>query len=158
MSKLLNISLTRSTLDVAAATAEVSCPDAGGIAVFLGTTRAETASGVEPAASASGGNELVALNYAAYDEMAVAEMRKIAEEACRRWPIQRLVLRHRLGLVKVGEASVLIAVSCPHRGEAFAACEFVIDELKKTVPIWKKEVFREGERWQEKGPDSPEKK
>ena len=90
----------------------------------------------------------MALEYHAYDEMAVAEIRKIATEAQNRWPVRKMVIWHRLGIVKIGEASVVIAVACPHRGEAFKACEFVIDSLKKTVPIWKREIYKGGQRWQ----------
>jgi molybdopterin synthase catalytic subunit len=148
MLSAMNIALTHNPLDVAAAVAEVTSPDAGGIALFLGTTRAELASAAEPATQVPSPNQLLGLEYYAYDEMALAEMHKIVEEAKRRWPIRGMVVRHRLGMVKVGEASVVIAVSCPHRGEAFAACQFVIDELKKTVPIWKKELFANGQHWQ----------
>lgn len=143
------ISLTRLPLDIAAATAQVCAPEAGGIALFLGTTRAESRSADEPQSPHDPSGALVALDYHAYDEMALAQMRRLAQEAQRRWPVRRLVLWHRLGLVNVGEASVLVAVACPHRGEAFAACQFVIDELKKSVPIWKKEIYRGHQRWQE---------
>lgn len=136
----LDICLTRETLGVAAAVARVTSADAGGIAVFLGTTRAESA-GKET-------GELVSLDYHAYEEMAVGQLKKIGAQAFQQWPVVRAAIWHRLGEVRVGEPSVVIAVSCPHRGEAFDACEFLIDELKKSVPIWKREIYRSASRWQ----------
>jgi molybdopterin synthase catalytic subunit len=136
----IEISLVRGALDVNAAAQRVMSPEAGGIAVFLGTTRAEKAP--------DGSGSLVALDYHSYDEMAIKELRKLAEAARQRWPICRAVIVHRLGPVRVEEASVVVAVSTPHRQEAFAACAWLMDELKKTVPIWKKEIYEEGTRWQ----------
>jgi len=138
-SNAIDIRLMDTPLDVAAAVAAVTCAEAGGIDLFLGTTRAEV--------HAQHG-KLVALEYHAYPEMALAEMRKIADQAAKQWPVTRLVIWHRLGAVPVGGASVLIAIACPHRGEAFAACRFVIDELKKSVPLWKKELYTQESRWQ----------
>jgi len=142
----IDIVLTREPLDYAAAVARVTCAEAGGIAVFLGTTRAEPAE----VASAGKGSRgaLVSLDYHAYDEMALRQMQQLVAAAAAKWPICQAVIWHRLGEVKVGEASVVIAVSSPHRGEAFDACEFLIDELKKAVPIWKREVYEEGSKWQ----------
>ena len=136
-----DILLTRDVLDVNAATKGVTVPEAGGIAVFLGTTRAEQS-------PEGGGGNLLALDYHAYDEMAVKELRKLVDAARQRWPICRAIIWHRLGPVRVAEASVVVAISTPHRGEAFAACAWLMDELKKSVPIWKKEVYEEGTRWQ----------
>ena len=79
--------------------------------------------------------------------MALRQMEQLAEEARGRWPITDVAIVHRLGHLKVGEVSVVIAVAAAHRGEAFDACEWVIDELKRTVPIWKKEIYTEGEAW-----------
>jgi len=115
----------------------------------LGTTRAEPAEVASPGKAGGGGRgALVSLDYHAYDEMALRQMRQLVVTAAERWPICQAVIWHRLGEVRVGEPSVVIAVSCPHRGEAFDACEFLIDELKKAVPIWKREVYEEGSRWQ----------
>lgn len=114
---------------------DVSDPSAGGIAMFLGTTRGERR---------SDGVELVALDYEAFEPMAVAEIRKLLAAARDRWPIVKAAVVHRVGRVNLAEPSVLIAVSTPHRGEAFEACRFLIDELKKSVPIWKKEVWADG--------------
>ena len=122
-------------LAVAAATEFVTHPDAGGIAIFLGTTRAE---------KNDAGNELLALDYEAYAEMATTQLRDLAKRAREKWPIAKLALLHRVGRVKVGEPSVLIAVATPHRGESFGACEWLIDTLKKEVAIWKKEIWADG--------------
>ena len=138
MATLGDIALTSETLDVAAATARVTCAEAGGVAVFLGTTRAET--GTE--------GELLALDYQAYEEMAVKELTKLVAGARGRWPVERAVIWHRTGRVAVTEASVLVAVSCPHRVAAFEACAWLMDELKKLAPIWKKEIYQDGTRWQ----------
>ncbi|HVT82993.1 MAG TPA: molybdenum cofactor biosynthesis protein MoaE [Phycisphaerae bacterium] len=140
----VDICLTREPLDVAAAVVRVTCAEAGGIAVFLGTTRAEPAG--KPGGEGRGA--LVSLDYHAYEEMAISQLRKLAARAFERWPVARAAIWHRIGDVRVGESSVVIAVSCPHRGEAFDACEFLIDELKKIVPIWKREVYESTSRWQ----------
>jgi molybdopterin synthase catalytic subunit len=140
----LDIRLTRESLDAAAAVARVSCPEAGGIALFLGITRAEIA---PPEKAGQTEESLRSLEYHAYEEMALQHLRQIAAAAAGRWPICRLVLWHRLGDVPVGQPSVLIAVATPHRGEAFDACENLIDELKKSVPIWKREMYCQTARW-----------
>lgn len=108
---------------------------AGGIDVFLGTTRQE---------SAPDGRELVALDYEAYTQMAQEQLQELVRKARRRWPIVRLALLHRVGRVALGEPSVIIAVATPHRGHAFEACRFLIDQLKVDVAIWKKEVWDDG--------------
>lgn len=115
--------------------AQISTATAGGIAVFLGCTRAE---------KSADGRELLALDYEAYPEMAVKQMRELARQAREKWPIIKLAILHRIGRVGLGEPSVLIAVSTPHRGEAFEACRWLIDTLKKDVAIWKKEVWADG--------------
>ncbi|HEX4056241.1 MAG TPA: molybdenum cofactor biosynthesis protein MoaE [Tepidisphaeraceae bacterium] len=126
------IALQSTALDIGAAIGDVGDHGSGAIAVFLGTTRGEVN---------AQGRELVALDYEAYAEMAETQMRQMAEDARRRWPISRIVMLHRTGLVDVGQPSVLIAVSTPHRAEAFGACRFLIDDLKKQATIWKKEVW-----------------
>jgi molybdopterin synthase catalytic subunit len=140
----VDIFFQREPLNTAAAVARVSCPEGGGICLFLGVTRADHA------AAGAGGDALgplLALDYQAYVEMAQKEIRKLAAEAAARWPVCRLVVWHRLGEVPVGEPSVIVAVSCPHRAEAFDACEFLIDELKRIAPIWKREIRQRGSRW-----------
>ena len=110
-------------------------PAAGGIDVFIGTTRAETG---------ADGRELVALDYEAYPEMALEQMHALARRAREKWPVLRLALLHRVGRVPLGEPSVVVAAACPHRAEAFEACRWLIDTLKADVPIWKKEVWSDG--------------
>jgi len=90
---------------------------------------------------------VIALDYEAYPEMAEKELARIGAEAKQKWPICKMAIVHRLGPVQIGEASVIIAVSSAHRDAAFAASRFAIEEIKKTVPIWKKEVFEGGEVW-----------
>jgi molybdopterin synthase catalytic subunit len=128
------IDILPNAIDAAGAVDSVLHPSAGGVDVFLGTTRAETRADGVP---------LIALDYEAYREMAIEQMRSLVAAAKKRWPIARVTLLHRVGRVAVSEASVLIAVSCPHRGQAFEACRFLIDELKKSVTIWKREVWED---------------
>ncbi len=123
------------TPDVAAAA--VDHPGAGGIAIFSGVVRDET-----------GGRAVKFLEYEAHAPMAEAKMREIGRTIRARWPgVKRVAMLHRLGRLEIGESSVLIAVSAAHRGEAFAACQYAIDTLKSTVPVWKKEHFGDGEVW-----------
>jgi len=113
----------------------VADPRAGGIVTFLGTTRAERN---------AQGQELVALDYEAYQEMALPQLRTLAQAARSQWPIVKQVILHRTGRVGLSEPSVLIAVASPHRSEAFAACSFIIDAIKADVAIWKKEIWADG--------------
>lgn len=114
----------------------VSDPGAGAIATFIGTTR-----------NNNEGRNVIALDYEAYPEMAEKELARIGEDASKKWQICRMAIVHRLGPVQIADASVVIAVSSAHREAAFAACRFAIEEIKRTVPIWKKEVFEGGEVW-----------
>ena len=95
------------------------------------------------------GRETIYLVYEAYEPMALAKMREICAEMHGRFAIDRVVMRHRLGRLEIGETSIAIAVSAPHRAAAFDACRFAIDTFKRIVPIWKKEHFRDGEVWAE---------
>jgi molybdopterin synthase catalytic subunit len=115
---------------------EVASQDAGAIATFLGTTRAR-----------SRGRDVVRLEYEAYEGMAEAEMERIAEALRRRYDLLGVAIHHRVGVVAVGETSVVIAVAAAHRADALAACRDAIDTLKVTVPLWKKEVYEDGEEW-----------
>ncbi|MCB9283424.1 MAG: molybdenum cofactor biosynthesis protein MoaE [Lewinellaceae bacterium] len=114
----------------------VSGPEIGGIAVFVGTVRNQTR-----------GKRVLRLDFEAYEPMAISEMRKIAENARSRFSIDRISMHHRVGRLEIGEIPVVIAVGAPHRGAAFEACQYAIDTLKETVPIWKKEHFEDGEVW-----------
>ncbi|MGL5059619.1 MAG: molybdenum cofactor biosynthesis protein MoaE [Microcoleus sp.] len=106
----------------------------GAVVVMSGTVRDRTE-----------GKPVVALEYQAYEPMAVRVFQQIASEIRRQWPdVNRVVIHHRIGRLQVGEISVLVAVGCPHRGEAFAACQYAIDTLKHNAPIWKKEHWADG--------------
>jgi molybdopterin synthase catalytic subunit len=123
-------------IDAAAVTAAVAHPGTGATVTFIGTTRDH-----------NDGRRVIRLEYEAYPEMALTEMRRIGDIARQRWPIERVAIVHRIGVVPLGEASVVIAVSAGHRRAAFEACHFAIDRLKEVVPIWKKEHFEGGEVW-----------
>lgn len=110
-------------------------PSAGGVNVFLGTSRAETSDAAQ---------SLIALDYEAYAEMAHKQMLDLARRARLRWPITKLAILHRTGRVALAEPSVVIAVSAPHRAEAFESCRWIIDTLKSEVAIWKKEIWSDG--------------
>ena len=122
--------LTRDPISVEALLAEVQSTERGGTCVFLGTVRKDDA--------------VTGIDYSAYDDMAVAEIARILEEAQAQWPESRVMLQHRVGLVPVGEASIGIAAAAPHRDAAFAACRYVIEEVKKRLPVWKKEMHADG--------------
>lgn len=132
------ISITRERLDRDALVATVSHPSVGGIVVFEGVVRDNAR-----------GKQVRYLEYDVYPEMAVQQIREIVAEAEQRWGIERVAVAHRVGRLEIGEASVIIVVASPHRGEAFDACRYIIDTLKTTVPIWKKEVAANGEEWVE---------
>lgn len=113
-----------------------STPGCGAINVFIGTVRDETK-----------GKKVVQLEFEAYEIMALNEMQKIAGDVMQKWPVNKILIHHRTGKLNVGEVPVVIAVSAAHRDAAFEACRYAIDTLKQTVPIWKKEVFDDGEVW-----------
>ena len=135
------ISLTTEPIDLTAAYQYLQAGQAGAINLFLGTVRANSGTPDRPA------QPVDRLDYEAYDWMAVGEMQKIVDEATRRWPVLRVVVIHRTGKLFIGDMAVLIGIATPHRAESFAACRYIIDTLKETVPIWKKEIFRDGEVW-----------
>lgn len=120
----------------------VAAPGHGGVVVFEGVTRADVVDG----------QPVLYLEYEAYEEMALRRMRELAAEARQRFAIGAVAMAHRLGRVAVGESSVAIAVGAPHRGPAFAACAWAITELKRSVPIWKREHTAQGHRWAEGTP------
>ena len=132
--------LTEHPIDVDAVVAEVADERAGAIATFIGTTRVE-----------SRGRIVTHLEYEAYAGMAEQEIARIADELKRRYDLCEIAIAHRVGRVGIGETSVAIAVSAPHRADALAACKDAIDTLKETVPLWKKEVYEGGEEWIGKG-------
>ncbi|HWP58841.1 MAG TPA: molybdenum cofactor biosynthesis protein MoaE [Candidatus Acidoferrales bacterium] len=114
----------------------VTRPGAGAIVTFIGTTRDHNE-----------GRKVLALSYEAYPGMAEQELERIAVEAKKKWAIEEMAIVHRTGRVDIGQVSVAIAVSAAHREDAFAACRFAIEEIKRKVPIWKKELFEGGELW-----------
>lgn len=128
--------LSEHPLSVDAAVDQVRTPEAGGIATFIGTTRAR-----------SRGRDVIHLAYEAYEGMAEQVMAELAAELARRHELCKVAIHHRVGQVEIGETSVVIAVSAPHRAAALAACREAIDELKVSVPLWKKETYVGGEEW-----------
>jgi molybdopterin synthase catalytic subunit len=125
--------LTRDALSVDRLMAEVARPVHGGTCVFLGTVR-------------NGPDEhgVTAIEYSAYEEMVEAEFGRLLADARGRWPEARIAVRHRLGTIPVGEASIAIVAAAPHRAQAFEACRYVIEEVKRRVPVWKKELRVDG--------------
>jgi molybdopterin synthase catalytic subunit len=130
------IKITEKAIDVQKVIDTACSLGAGAVNVFIGTVR-----------NAAHNKKVVWLEYEAYESMAVAEIKKITDEASHRWPILGCAVSHRIGTLKPGEVSVVVAVSTPHRRDSFEACQFVIDNLKAKAPIWKKEVFEDGEEW-----------
>ena len=128
--------LTPDPLDARRMEAAVTHKGAGAICTFTGVVR-----------DSSRGRSVTHLDYEAYAEMATAQMRKIGDEIAERWPEARVAIAHRTGSLDVGEASVVVSVSSPHRAEAIAACKWGIDRLKESVPIWKKEHAADGTYW-----------
>jgi molybdopterin converting factor subunit 1 len=128
--------LTDQPIDVDAVIADVADERAGAVATFLGTTRSE-----------SRGRTVLYLEYEAYAGMAEQVMEEIADKLKAKFELRGIAITHRIGRVGIGETSVAIAVSAPHRHAALAACQEAIDTLKKTVPLWKKEVYEGGEEW-----------
>ncbi len=132
------IQITREPLDRTALVAAVTHSSVGGIVVFEGVVRDNAR-----------GKQVRYLEYDVYPEMAEQQIRTIIAEAQQRWGVERVAVAHRFGRLEIGEASVIIVVATPHRAAAFDACRYIIDTLKTTVPIWKKEVATNGEEWVE---------
>lgn len=130
------IELDNKPLDIQKAIDEVSDGSVGGIDVFIGTVR-----------DATKGKKVVALEFEAYDKMAILEFEKIVKKAHDQWTLHKIAILHAVGRKEIGDLAVVIAVSAPHRDAAFKGCRFIIDTLKQTVPIWKKEIFEDGEIW-----------
>ncbi len=133
---MIHIEISENTLDVTNCINLVLTSETGGINVFVGSVRNMT-----------NGKKVVRLEFEAYASMALKEMKKIAESIEKQWPVLNIVIHHRTGVLTVGEIPVIIAVSSAHRAAAFSACQFAIDQLKEKVPIWKKEIFEDGEQW-----------
>ena len=128
--------LNTTPLSISACETFTESPDAGGAVVLIGTVRNKTQA-----------KTVIRLEFEAYAPMAIREMRKIAEQAIEKFKVLKIAIHHRVGVLDIGEIAVVISVSAPHRGAAFQACQYCIDTLKQTVPIWKKEIFEDGEVW-----------
>ena len=131
-----NIKISENPLDIVACIDWIKSPTCGGIDIFIGTVRNVTK-----------GKRVLRLEFEAYQKMALSEMEKIAAQAMERWSVEKILIHHAVGTLEVGEIPVIIAVATAHRAAAFEACRFIIDTLKNTVPIWKKEIFEDGEVW-----------
>ena len=131
-----DIQLKNVTLDLSETLKFVSIESVGGVVNFVGTVRNQTK-----------GKTVLFLDFEAYEPMAISEMQKIAEIALEKFEIQKIAIHHRIGMLLIGEIPIIISVSSAHRKAAFEACQFAIDTLKETVPIWKKEHFEDGEIW-----------
>lgn len=132
----IDIQLLATPLEVDKCQKWVNSEDKGGLVLFVGTVRNHTQ-----------GREVLRLDFEAYEPMAISEMRKIAETVTERWPNSKVAIHHRVGQLAIGDIAVVIAVGTAHRVAAFEACQYAIDTLKETVPIWKKEIFVDGEVW-----------
>jgi molybdopterin synthase catalytic subunit len=130
------IEITNNPIDIQYVIKSAESADAGAINVFIGTVRSKTAE-----------KKVIRLEYEAYEAMAILELKKIIEKAKEKWMIKGWAISHRVGALNVGDVAVVVAVSTAHRKESFETCQFIIDSLKQTVPIWKKEVFDGGEEW-----------
>lgn len=131
--------ITEARIEPEVLRAAVADPTSGAVATFVGVTR-----------NSFGGRGVQYLEYEVYPPMAEVEMQKIGTEIATRWPaVTGIAIAHRVGRVEVGEASVAVAISAPHRREAMAACAHGIDRLKATLPVWKREVFADGSEWRE---------
>jgi molybdopterin synthase catalytic subunit len=139
------VEITEGPIDYEAVTEKVRSNLAGAVCLFLGTVREIT-----------GEKRTALLEYEAYGVMARTKMEELEAEARRRWPVIEAAIVHRVGRLDLGEVSVVVAVSCPHRGHSIEACRWLIDTLKEVVPIWKKEVWADGsEEWVHPGLDAP---
>ena len=130
------IELSYKPLSISRAFKYVKSNSSGGIDIFVGTARDHT-----------NGRHVKALEFEAYEKMAILEFEKIIHQAQLTWPIDKVAVLHALGRLEIGDIAVVIAVSAAHREAAFTACRYIIDTLKQTVPIWKKEIFEDGEVW-----------
>ncbi len=135
------IRVQREPIDGQALVRSVQSDADGAVALFLGTVRDHNE-----------GRTVTGLEYSAYEEMALNELGRVRDQALERFEVSAVAVVHRLGKLRIGDASVAVAVAAPHRAAAFDACRFVIDTLKRTVPIWKKETFEGGEVWIEGEP------
>jgi molybdopterin synthase catalytic subunit len=137
----ITAAITGEPLDLSLALEAVSDPQCGGIGIFVGTVRAS---------AAVGGNKdkpVTLLEYEAHPTLAEQRLREIAGEAADKWDLRHVFARHRTGRCDLGEPTVVVACSAPHRADALEACRWIIDEIKSSVPIWKREVYADGSAW-----------
>lgn len=139
------IKITEKAINVQKVIETASSLGAGAVNVFIGTVR-----------NKAHDKNVVWLEYEAYEAMAIAEIRKIIDEAANKWNLLGWAISHRIGTLKPGEVAVAVAVSAPHRKESFEACQYIIDNVKAKTPIWKKEVFEDGEEWVDARPNVAE--
>ncbi len=130
------IEITTKAIDIQAVINAATSTKAGAIDVFIGTIRDNSLE-----------KNVVKLEYEAYDSMAILKLQELVNEASKQWPVVKAAIVHRKGILEIGDVAVVIAVSTPHRAESFAACQWIIDNLKKVVPIWKKEFYSDGAVW-----------
>jgi molybdopterin synthase catalytic subunit len=133
---ITQIQISPTRLNIQSCIDWVMSPESGGIDVFIGAVRNQTK-----------GKAIRRLEFEAYEPMALLEIEKILAQAAEKWAVQRALVHHRTGVLEIGEVPVIIAVAAAHRAAAFEACRYIIDTLKETVPIWKKEIFEDGEVW-----------
>ena len=133
---MIDIKITPKELNIRESLDWIVDAQCGGIDLFIGRVRPETH-----------GNKVVQLELDTYTQMALNELHTIANYAKSKWNVQRILIHHRIGVLRVGDIPVIIAVSAEHRNAAFDACRYIIDTLKQTVPIWKKEIYEDGEVW-----------
>lgn len=134
--KMTSIEILSEPLNISSYIEKATDPTCGGMDVFIGTIRNKTQD-----------RRVIRLEYEAYIPMAIKEMQKITDDIFQKWDVKNIVIHHRIGILKMGDVAVVIVVSAPHREAAFEACRYAIDTLKQTVPIWKKEIFEDGEVW-----------
>lgn len=130
------IEITDQPINVLKVIEAASLSEAGAINTFIGTVRNQTS-----------GKKVLRLEYEAYEPMAISEIKKIVNQANDTWKLLGYAVSHRVGVLNTGEIAVVVAVSTAHRKASFEACQFIIDSLKQTVPIWKREVFEDGDQW-----------
>lgn len=133
---MIDIKITENQLDITECLTAAQDLTSGGIATFIGTVRNITKN-----------KPVIRLEYECYQPMAIKEMQKIAEHAVSLFSVQNIVIHHRIGILFPGDAAVIIVVNDGHRDAVFDACRYIIDTIKQTVPVWKKEVFEDGEEW-----------
>jgi len=130
------IEITGQPIDVQKIITAASNQEAGAVNTFIGTVRNNTS-----------GKKVLRLEYEAYEPMAISEIQKLIDQSSENWKLTGFAVSHRVGTLTPGDIAVVVAVATPHRKDAFAACQFIIDRLKQTVPIWKREFFEDGDEW-----------